>query len=563
MPAPAPTALVRAPARARADLAAVVGPGIRYAGQLADVLARVAEVERSDPVRWVCWSAEHDLSPAVAADLHLRRCHDLTEVHRLLHGSWRADAGDIWGAAHGIPADRLPAPHTDDLFASHDPSPQLLTDAGALRPDAVSGDWVASPERLLDWADAALTTAARQQSQATAVAPAAAVTMASESAAALLCVELARDGLPIDRDTLAELIAEAAGQRPRTAEEEIATRRRRDAEVLRHTPGRESTDLRNPAHVRELLAAVGVDEPTTRKWVLEPYRAVHPVVDALLRWRAEERIATTYGWRWLDAHVGPDDRLRGRWTACDGGAGRMTAESGLHNLPTHLRPGVAAHPGHVLVRADLGQIEPRVLAAVSGDGAFAQATLGDDLYAPVATRLGVDRATAKIAVLAAMYGQRSGPAADALAGLERAFPRAMALLDDAYAVGLRGGTLRTHGGRLLRTQGGLGSPAPGADPAVDRSRGRFARNAIIQGAAAELFKGWAALVRLGLRELGGQIVLCLHDELVLHVPQPAAPEAVTLVHTSLAQAAAAFYPGAPVRFVADVAVVRRWSEAKG
>ena len=45
----------------------------------------------------------------------------------------------------------------------------------------------------------------------------------------------------------------------------------------------------------------------------------------------------------------------------------MTATAGLHNLPADLRPAVAAEPGHVFVRADLGQIEPRVLAAVSGD----------------------------------------------------------------------------------------------------------------------------------------------------------------------------------------------------
>ena len=109
---------------------------------------------------------------------------------------------------------------------------------------------------------------------------------------------------------------------------------------------------------------------------------MHPVVGALLDWRKRERIATTYGHRWLAEHVGADDRLRGSWTACDGAGGRMTADNGLHNLPAALRPGVAAHLGQVLVRADLGQIEPRVLAVVSGDRTFAEATRADDLYAP-------------------------------------------------------------------------------------------------------------------------------------------------------------------------------------
>ena len=168
-----------------------------------------------------------------------------------------------------------------------------------------------------------------------------------------------------------------------------------------------------------MLARAGVDVPSTRKWVLEAQVGAHPVVPALLEWRKRERIATTYGWRWLREHVGSDDRLRGAWAACDGAAGRMTAQAGLHNLPAELRPAVAADEGHVFVRADLGQVEPRVLAAVSRDRAFAAATRSDDLYAPVAARLGVERAVAKVAVLAAMYGQRSGPAAEALAGLER------------------------------------------------------------------------------------------------------------------------------------------------
>ena len=387
-------------------------------------------------------------------------------------------------------------------------------------------------------------------------------TVYSESAAALLCLELQRDGLPIDRETTEALIAGAAGPRPTTDADEAASRRVRDAQVLRLAPGRESTDLRNPAQVRELLAAVGVDVPNTRKWVLEPYRSVNPLVEALLTWRRDERIATTYGYRWLDAQVGADDRLRGRWTACDGAAGRMTAENGLHNLPAALRPGVAAHPGHVFVRADLGQIEPRVLAVVSGDAVFAAATQADDLYAPVAQRLGVERPVAKIAVLAAMYGQRSGAAGEALKGLERAYPVAMGLLDRAYAAGVRGAPLRTYGGRLIPTGSVLTGAGVGADPALDAARGRFARNAIIQGAAAELFKAWGATVRATTRELGAQVVLCLHDELLVHAPLEHAGEVSARVDRALQDASRRWAGGAPVRFVADTSVIHRWSEAK-
>jgi DNA polymerase-1 len=85
---------------------------------------------------------------------------------------------------------------------------------------------------------------------------------------------------------------------------------------------------------------------------------------------------------------------------------------------------------------------------------------------------------------------------------------------------------------------------------------------VVQGAAAELFKVWAATVRAGLGTLDGQIVLCLHDELLLHVPRQDADAAVALLHTALAQTAHRWAAGSGVRFVAEVAVVQRWSEAK-
>jgi DNA polymerase-1 len=302
--------------------------------------------------------------------------------------------------------------------------------------------------------------------------------------------------------------------------------------------------------------------PDTRSWRLEPFRGTHPAVDALLSWRKSERIATTYGYGWLDRHVGADGRLRGAWRGCDGAAGRMTAQAGLHNMPAELRPAVVAEPGHVFVRADLGQIEPRVLAAVSADAALARATADPDLYSPVAARLGCDRPTAKVAVLAAMYGQTSGTAGEALKGLDRAYPVAMAYLRAADEEGKLGNDVRTYGGRRVPMWVGAGQ----LDPAVAAARGRFARNAVVQGAAAELFKMWAVTVRAGLTGLGGgdqaQIVLCLHDELLVHVPERRADDVVALLHQTLERTGARWATGSGVRFVADVSVVSRWSDAK-
>ncbi|MBV9204930.1 MAG: DNA polymerase I, partial [Actinobacteria bacterium] len=412
------------------------------------------------------------------------------------------------------------------------------------------------------WAELARTAAARQRDALAALPgrPAAVATAHCESAAELLCAELSADGLPMDRAVAERVLASFIGPRPRSEAEAVTLRSARDAEVLRHAPPGAPADLRSPAQVRALLARAGVEVPDTRAWRLREMRDAHPLVGALLEWRKAERIATTYGYAWLDEHLGADGRLRGAWTGSDGAAGRMTASAGLHNMPAALRPAVVAGDGHVFVRADLGQIEPRVLAAVSGDQALAAAARADDLYAPVAAQLGVDRPVAKVAVLGAMYGQTTGHGAQALRRLSAAYPVAMAYLDAADRAGRAGRDRRTHGGRLI-----VLSPAPGQPPRTGSraaAYGRYARNAMIQGAAAELFKMWAVTVRARCGQPGARIVLCLHDELLVHCPREHAQTVSRLVDECLREAAQRWAPGCGVRFISDTSVVRSWSDAK-
>jgi DNA polymerase-1 len=557
-----------------ADLASVAfGPhhaAVRWSdgartGSVEQIVSLVGELEASHRPRWVWWAADPHAVPLVSAGLVLGRCWDLAEAHRILAGGWEADPGHVWARAHGLDPAAAPRPTAGDLFDFTSPTEPGLTSSAAaagatradghLHPEVLSPDFLGTPDGVSTVADLALRAAVAQRILLAQRHIRAVSTAYSESAAALLCLELSRDGLPVHRQTLESLIAAAAGPRPESERHAMEIRRERDLQVLRHVPGRESTDLRNPVHVRELLRAVGVVVPDTRAWRLEPFRATHPLVEALLQWRKAERIATTYGYSWLTAHVGSDDRLRGGWTACDGAAGRMTAQNGLHNLPAPLRPAVAAHPGHVFVRADLGQIEPRVLAAVSGDRRFAAAAQSDDLYAPVAADLGVDRPVAKVAVLAAMYGQTSGPAGEALRGMERSYPVALAYLRSAADAGAAGRAVQTYGGRRV--------PVPTSDtPAGRAAHGRFARNAVVQGAAAELFKAWAATVRLAVAPLGAQIVLCLHDELLLHVPLEHSAEVAALVTSCLDDAARRWTGSRDVRFVADTSIIERWSDAK-
>ncbi len=545
------------------------GDGLQEVCRVLDVLAP----------RLTWWSAS-EAEPLVRRGVRVPASWDVSATHRLLHGGIDADPALVWAAAHDLPADRRPrtgqldllgpSPGAGEVDTTYDDEPVAAHDP--VRPDGyLRPGWCATgppdPPAAAAWAHAAWEVARRHLGALAELPdtrperpapPLPLLTAWSESAAELLAVELGVSGLPLDRRTALDLIAERAGPRLADVAAAGAARAARDALVLDLVPGVSSVDLRNPAQVRELLSRVGIDVPDTRSWRLEPLRAAHPLVPALIGWRRAERIVTTYGYGWLDRHVGADGRLRGTWTGSDGAAGRMTAQAGLHNLPAELRPAVVAETGHVLVRADLGQIEPRVLAAVSGDPALAAATAAPDLYAPVAARLGSDRPTAKVAVLAAMYGQTSGAAGEALRGLDRAYPVAMAFLRAADESGKSGVDVRTYGGRRVR----MWPLSPDAEPGAVASRGRFARNAVVQGAAAEVFKMWAVSVRAAL-PAGAEIVLCLHDELLVHTPTAMADDVATLLEDVLAATAARWGSGSGVSLVADVSILTRWSDAKG
>ena len=553
-------------------LALVLAPGhgfaLAWAGGTRSIatdepVQAIAEIGALDP-RWTWWSARQTATPLVAAGVQLRSCWDLGAVGRLAHGLRRDDPAAVWAASGSLPEPPPVRPALDLLDLAGEHGEPVRRD-GQLSRDWLHGRATESLPAAVEWAGLALRTQQAQERLLRTLTdprplprqpPLAVLTAFAESAAALLCVELEQHGLPLDRAAATALLTAMIGSRPADAADEVSRRVQRDGRVFAAFPG-PPVDLRNPAQVRVLLARVGLDLPDTRSWRLEPHAGTSPGVTELLAWRKAERIATTYGWDWLDRNVGADSRLRGAWGAADAAAGRMTAQAGLHNLPGDLRGAVLAEPGKLLVRADLGQVEPRVLAAVSGDPGLARAAREDDMYAPVAASLGCDRPTAKVAVLAAMYGQTSGTAGAALRDMDRAYPKAMAYLRSAEESGRTGQDLRTYGGRLIR----LSRSPEGEGQTESPGHGRYARNAVVQGAAAELFKAWAGTVRAELPALDGEIVLCLHDELLVQVPEAAAADAVALLDSALQQTAHWWAAGSPVRFVADVGVGASWLTA--
>lgn len=523
--------------------------------------------ERWSP-RWVWWGRETS-GRVAAGPVAVDRCWDVLAVHRLLSSDWRASPGKAWAWLHDLPTESLPTMGQlgllDAAVDEGDTDDPVRPD-GHLRPEWTSGGWDRSADHLGRWANVALKAVALQRDRLAQLPDPsrAEATARAESAAELLCAEMAHEGLPVNAQVALRLIGDAAGPRPTSEADEIDIRAARDQVVFAHLIPGQKVNLRNPADVKSMFHQAGFDLPDTKAWRLAQLRDSSPLADAFLTWRKAERIASTYGYAWFDDHVA-GGRLRGDWASSDGAAGRMTASAGLHNLPATMRPMVEAGPDRVFVRADLGQVEPRVLAAVSGDADLADACKGDDLYQPIADRLGVSREIAKVAVLGAMYGATTGESAHALAGLKKNYPVAMGLLEDAAEAGQAGSDVFTVGGRRIVM---WTDPAAAGD--IDRarsaaaSRGRYARNALVQGAAAELFKLWAITVRRRIRPLGASVVLCLHDELLVHCSAANATDVANMVDGSLQEAAHYWMPdhASPVRFLADISQVRRWSEAK-
>ena len=160
-----------------------------------------------------------------------------------------------------------------------------------------------------------------------------------------------------------------------------------------------------------------------------------------------------------------------------------------------------ADAGWRFVVADAGQLEPRILAAVSGDARLAAAAGAGDLYAALAAdSFGGDRARAKLALLGAMYGQTGGGALPAIAVLRRATRPPGAYVEAAARTGEAGGLVRSWLGRTCppatRAAGAVGrrSRAP-ARPPPGRGGGSPATSSSRPPRPSGRWRCWAACGR--------------------------------------------------------------------
>ena len=398
--------------------------------------------------------------------------------------------------------------------------------------------------------------------------------LAAESAGALVAAEMKQVGLPWSRDVHLRLLDQLLGPRPR--EGERPERMRETLDLVRRAL--EAPDL-NPDSPQELVRALGragIQTTSTRSWDLQTID--NPAITPLLDYKKQARLLSANGWNWLDTNV-PDRRFHpdyvpggvvtGRWASKGGG--------GALQLPKQVRGAVIADPGWSLVVADAAQLEPRILSALAGDRAMAEAGRAGDLYEGIVASGAVDtRAHAKVAMLGAMYGATSGEAGRLMPRLARAYPRAIALVEEAARAGERGEVVSTRLGRSSPRGEvpGFDETATDADASRTRTRarswGRFTRNFVVQGTAAEWALCWMAGLRRRLHDLSGgvelaasaHLVFFLHDELVVHCPSGQAGAVSDAVRAAAADAGRLLFGDLPVEFPVTVAVVADYGSAK-
>ncbi|MFB7798640.1 bifunctional 3'-5' exonuclease/DNA polymerase [Isoptericola sp. NPDC056134] len=565
--------------------------GTQRAVPAADLPALVADAEggvhgSAAVPRWT-WDDTNRWYPGLLrAGVRVERSHDLRLVHRILRhstatagselsaagvGAWDAMTPTPAGAAPPVGARRVPQGEALFDLAAPERSAPAPQGAGAVDPvaelrrqeDAVRGSSAPGRLRLL---------------------------AAGESAGALVGAEMHHAGLPWRADVHDAILTDALGPRPpegqRPARLEELARQIRTA--------LDAPPSLNPDSHPDLLKAMqyaGVGTRSLRKWELE--KLDHPVVAPLLEYKNLYRLLTANGWHWLDEWV-TDGRFRteyvvggvvtGRWASTGGGA---------LQLPKGVRRAVVADPGWCLVVADVAQLEPRVLAGMAGDEAMATAGRAGDLYAGIVASGAVPtRELAKVGMLGAMYGGTTGASAQVLPRLGREYPRAIALVEEAARTGERGGVVTTWLGRSSpapgsawdEAQAGAFADDAGADAAArarsaTRSWGRFTRNFVVQGTAAEWALCWLASIRRRLWALGvadgarpglapapfadrPHLAFFLHDEVVVHAPRELADVVAAEVRAAAEEAGRLLFGDFPVDFPLTVAAVDSYADAK-
>ena len=291
--------------------------------------------------------------------------------------------------------------------------------------------------------------------------------------------------------------------------------------------------------------------------VLEKLRGSHIVVDLILEHRQLTKLKGTYVDA-LPALINPrTGRVHTSYNQAGSATGRVSSSNpNLQNIPIRtdigreIRRAFVAKEGCLLLAADYSQVELRVLAHISGDPAMLAAfARGEDIHCSTASAIyhvpldqvsPAQRRVAKMTNFAISYGvtgyglaERTGMTPEEGESLIQAYfqtyPQIRDYLDKTRRKAQQEGYVETLLGR--RRYFPEMSPDAGTPATAYQAAYRAAINAPIQGTAADVLKVamnrlWRALRE---RRLRSRMILQVHDELVLEVPEEELDEVTPLV----------------------------------
>lgn len=264
-------------------------------------------------------------------------------------------------------------------------------------------------------------------------------------------------------------------------------------------------------HHSELIRASG--SYNTAEEVLE--KIDHDAARTILGVRKNQKVGSTYYKRWIEGAI--DGRLHPTFRQSGTETGRFSSSApNLQQVPRGQGPrdALVASEGGKIVQRDLSQVEPRLLARISGDQELQALMSKGDIY----LGLHPDRNIAKMFWLASAYGaskyklaRASNQTSDRVEQILSEFPEAKQL-KEWTAVNAEACRMRASkaGDTFVVTQ-------LGRRVYFDEGRiGTKMVNSFIQGNAAEYMKG--VMVRMEKAGLAKHLVAVVHDETLSDVP---------------------------------------------
>src|SRR4029077_15926196 len=269
----------------------------------------------------------------------------------------------------------------------------------------------------------------------------------------------------------------------------------------------------------------------------------HDIVPVIEEWRELTKLVNTYLGP-LPTLIGDDGRLHTTINQHVAATGRLsTTRPNLQAIPIRtelgreIRSAFVAEPGHRLLSGDYSQVELRILAHVSGEPKLREAFARDeDIHAATAAEvLGKERATltkderniAKMVNFGIIYGISAFglsenleiPREEAQAYIDAylaRFPLVQDFIQRTIEQAKRAACATSVRARRRPT------PEIRASNRATRSLGeRLAVNFVMQGSNADIIKKAMIAIHRRLRDegRGARLVLQVHDELLLEVPE--------------------------------------------